>query len=196
MKCPNCGTEMDKKFCPECGTQLKKERLSKKKVCPNCGTETTSKFCPECGTALEENVSIEKKCPNCGEVTTSRFCGNCGYDFTTTNTSNTNATFNQVQSTTKTSVILGAISCGCLFFGWSSIASIVLGAIGLKKSKEESNAENKTLGYVLSLIGLIGGIIEFIYCVICLLFLGQFTTTFFNIFNNSMDQYNDILNEL
>lgn len=192
--CSNCGTKTSKKFCPECGTPMENETVSKGKKCPNCGTETTSKFCPECGTSIEP---VERFCPNCGEKTTSNFCGNCGYNFNESNTVKTTTTNNtQNQNTGKTSMILGIISCGCLFFGWSSIASIVLGIIGLKKAKQESPGGEKTAGYILSLIGLIGGIIELVYCIFCLLFLGRMTTTFFNIFDKSMDQYNDTLDSL
>ena len=166
------------------------------KKCPKCGAETTSKFCPECGTKMEESSS-EKVCPHCGKVSKSNFCGNCGYNFTqpTVDVVQT-VNSNQGQNAEKTSMILGAISCGCLFFGWSSIASIVLGAIGLKKAKEESASGEKTAGYILCLIGLIGGIIELVYCVIALLFLGQMTSTFFNIFNQSLNGYSDVINDL
>ena len=160
------------------------------KICQNCGAKTNTKFCPECGTLIETG-NTERVCPRCGATVKSNFCGDCGYNFTQANYNGGIVVNNQSQeqSGSKTSLILGIISCGCLFFGWSSIASIVLGIIGLKKAKEESPSGNNSAGYVLSIIGLIGGIIELIYCVFCLLFLGQMTAGFLNILGNAMSQY-------
>lgn len=70
-----------------------------------------------------------------------------------------------------TSMILGIISVVCWFFGWSALVSIILGIIGLvqaKKSKEAGyEGGDRTAGFVLSIIGLIGGAIVFIACVAC-----------------------------
>ena len=57
------------------------------------------------------------------------------------------------------------------FFGYSSILSVVLGIIGVvmaSKSKEEGYDENiRTAGFILSVIGIIGGAIFFVACVAC-----------------------------
>ena len=152
------------------------------KTCQNCGAKSNARFCPECGTLLEME-KVEKICPRCGTTTKSNFCGECGYNFTQANK------IAPGQDESKTSMILGIISCGCLFFGWSSIASIVLGIIGIKKAKEESRSGTSSAGYILSIIGLVGGIIEFIYCAFCLLFFGQMTAGFLNILNSVVSQY-------
>lgn len=151
-------------------------------TCQNCGAKTNTKFCPECGTLIETG-NTERVCPRCGATVKTNFCGDCGYNFAQENKNI------QGQSESKTSMILGIIFCGCLFFGWSAIASIVLGIIGLKKAREENSGSNNSVGYVLSIIGLIGGIIELIYCVFCLLFFGQMTAGFLNILGSAMSQY-------
>ncbi len=69
------------------------------------------------------------------------------------------------------SMVLGIISVVLWFFGYSSILSVILGIIGLvlasKAKKEGFNDGIRTAGFVLSLIGLIGGAIFFISCVAC-----------------------------
>lgn len=69
------------------------------------------------------------------------------------------------------SLVLGIIAVVCWFFGYSSIVSIILGIIGIvlasKAKKAGFNEGIRTAGFVLSLIGLIGGGIAFIACVAC-----------------------------
>ena len=69
------------------------------------------------------------------------------------------------------SLVLGIISVVLWFFGYSSILSVVLGIIGVvmaSKSKEEGYDENiRTAGFILSVIGVIGGAIFFVACVAC-----------------------------
>ena len=69
------------------------------------------------------------------------------------------------------SLVLGIISVVLWFFGYSSILSVVLGIIGVvmaSKSKEEGYDENiRTAGFILSVIGVIGGAIFFVACVTC-----------------------------
>ena len=69
------------------------------------------------------------------------------------------------------SLVLGIISVVLWFFGYSSILSVVLGIRGVvlaSKSKEEGYDENiRTAGFILSVIGIIGGAIFFVACVAC-----------------------------
>ena len=69
------------------------------------------------------------------------------------------------------SLVLGIISVVLWFFGYSSILSVVLGILGVvmaSKSKEEGYDENiRTAGFILSVIGIIGGAIFFVACVAC-----------------------------
>ena len=69
------------------------------------------------------------------------------------------------------SLVLGIIAVVCWFFGWSSIISLVCGLIGLilasSARKEGFEGGVRTAGFVLSLIGLIGGGVVLIACVAC-----------------------------
>ena len=73
--------------------------------------------------------------------------------------------------------MLGIISVVLWFFGYSAIISIILSIIGLvlagnsKKAGFEGGI--RTAGFVLSLIGLIGGAIFFIACVACVSIAGS-----------------------
>ena len=64
------------------------------------------------------------------------------------------------------SLVLGIIAVVLWFFGYSSILSIILGIIGLvmaSKAKEEGYDDSlRMAGFVLSLIGLIGGALFFV----------------------------------
>lgn len=74
------------------------------------------------------------------------------------------------------SLVLGIISVVLWFFGVTSIGSVILGIIGLvsagNSKKAGYNGGTRTAGFVLSLIGLIGGGIVFISCVACVGALG------------------------
>lgn len=68
-------------------------------------------------------------------------------------------------------LVLGIIAVVCWFFGFSSIVSVVCGIVSLimasKAKTEGCNDGRRTAGFILSLIGLIGGVIFFIACVAC-----------------------------
>ncbi len=74
------------------------------------------------------------------------------------------------------SLVLGIIAVVCWFFGYSSILSVVLGIIGLVMASNAKKAGFEggiaKAGFVLSLIGLIGGAIFFVACVACVGALG------------------------
>ena len=67
------------------------------------------------------------------------------------------------------SMVLGIISVVLWFFGYSAIVSVILGVIGLILAGNAKKAGFmggiRTAGFVLSLIGLIGGALVFIACV-------------------------------
>ncbi len=69
------------------------------------------------------------------------------------------------------SLVLGIIAVVCWFFGYSSIVSVVVGLIGLilasSAKKEGFDGGIRTAGFVLSLIGLIGGGVVLVACVAC-----------------------------
>lgn len=74
------------------------------------------------------------------------------------------------------SMVLDIIAVVCWFFGYSSIVSVILGIIGLalassaKKAGDDSGI--RSAGFVLSLIGLIGGAIFFFACTACVGLMG------------------------
>ena len=75
------------------------------------------------------------------------------------------------QGAAVASLVLGIISVVCWFFSWSVIVSIVLGIIGLvlagSSKKAGFTGGMRTAGFVLSLIGLIGGAVFFVACIAC-----------------------------
>lgn len=75
------------------------------------------------------------------------------------------------KSAATASLVLGIISVVFWFFGYSAILSVILGVIGLVLA---SNAKSvgyedsiRTAGFILSLIGVIGGALVFVACVAC-----------------------------
>ena len=68
------------------------------------------------------------------------------------------------------SLVLGIISVVLWFFGYSALVSVILGIVGLilagNAKKAGFNGGIRTAGFVLSLIGLIGGAIFFVACVV------------------------------
>ena len=70
------------------------------------------------------------------------------------------------------SMVLGIIAVVLWFFGYSAVLSVILGIIGLilagnaKKAGYEDGI--RTAGFVLSLIGLIGGAVALVACVACI----------------------------
>lgn len=88
------------------------------------------------------------------------------------------------------SLVLGIISVVLWFFGYSALISVILGIVGLilagNAKKAGFNGGIRTAGFVLSLIGLIGGAIFFVACVA---FVGAFgaagaTGAFDDLFSN------------
>lgn len=75
------------------------------------------------------------------------------------------------QNDAVVSLVLGILSVVLWFFGYSSILSVVLGVVGLvyaSKSKQRGfDGGIRTAGFVLSLIGVIGGAIVFVACIAC-----------------------------
>lgn len=69
------------------------------------------------------------------------------------------------------SLVLGIIAVVLWFFGYTSIVSVILGIVGLicagNAKKAGFMGGLRTAGFVLSLIGLIGGGIAFVACVAC-----------------------------
>lgn len=88
------------------------------------------------------------------------------------------------------SLVLGIIAVVLWWFGYSALVSVVLGIIGLilasKSKKAGFNGGIRKAGFVLSLIGLIGGAIMFVACVAC---VGAFSSAI------GAGAFSDALNE-
>ena len=88
------------------------------------------------------------------------------------------------------SLVLGIISVVLWFFGDSALVSVILGIVGLilagNAKKAGFNGGIRTAGFVLSLIGLIGGAIFFVACVACVGAIGAADATgaFDDLFSN------------
>ena len=88
------------------------------------------------------------------------------------------------------SLVLGIISVVLWFFGYSALVSVILGIVGLilagNAKKAGFNGGIRTAGFVLSLIGLIGGAIFFVACVSCVGAIGAADATgaFDDLFSN------------
>lgn len=74
------------------------------------------------------------------------------------------------------SLVLGIVAVILWFFGYSAIVSVVLGIVGLilagNAKKAGYNEGIRVAGFILSLVGLIGGAVAFIACVACVGALG------------------------
>ena len=88
------------------------------------------------------------------------------------------------------SLVLGIISVVLWFFGYSALVSVILGIVGQilagNAKKAGFNGGIRTAGFVLSLIGLIGGAIFFVACVACVGAIGAADATgaFDDLFSN------------
>lgn len=84
------------------------------------------------------------------------------------------------------SMVLGIISVVLWFFGYSALVSVILGIVGLILAGNAKKAGFvggiQTAGFVLSLIGLIGGAIFFVACIVCVGAIGAAGT--YDAFNN------------
>ena len=82
------------------------------------------------------------------------------------------------KSNATASLVLGIIAVVLWFFGYSAIISVILGIVGLiqaSRAKELGYEDTtRTAGFILSLIGLIGGALAFVACVAC---VGLFAST-------------------
>lgn len=74
------------------------------------------------------------------------------------------------ENTAVAGLIMGIAAVVFWFFGYSAVASVVLGILGLvwtdKAKKEGYTGDKRTIAFVLSLVGLIGGLVALIVTVI------------------------------
>lgn len=179
MICKKCGTEnLDtNNHCVNCGEKLNDELVMIK--CPNCNNEIDSSynFCPMCGKQLVVNKKHEIiYCPRCGKDNdeTARFCEVCGNEINKSNNQ-----FPNLSSETKTEeknvegpVVCGIISiclvlCSLFVLFASNTAGIILGIIGLCKSKSCKDKSNVKTSCILGVIGItINALVLLVYILI------------------------------
>ena len=68
-------------------------------------------------------------------------------------------------------LVCGIVSVICWFFGWSALASVVLGIVGIVLAGNAKKAGYvggmRTAGFVLSIVGLVVGAVVLMACVAC-----------------------------
>ena len=137
--------------------------------CPNCGmmNEEGDVFCGNCGTKLEGGYQFAQT-PVSAEIPPQ------AAGFAAAGAANDSE---KGKSHATASMVLGIIAVVCWFFGDSSLVSVICGAVGLvlagKAKAEGFEGGTRTAGFVLSLIGLIGGAVVFVACVACVGSLGM-----------------------
>lgn len=147
--------------------------------CPNCGTRSMEGdvFCGKCGTKLTEAAAPAAP-PAAAPPAASAYHNDTPAGQPQPNMNQAAAGQGDVpgKSAATASLVLGIIAVVCWFFGYSALISIVCGGIGLYcagKSKAAGfDGGIRTAGFILSLIGLIGGACIFIACVACVGSLG------------------------
>lgn len=77
---------------------------------------------------------------------------------------------NQTNGKAIASLVLGILSCVCVFFGYGALLGIVLGIVGLVlgiNAKKETASGMATAGIVLCIIAVAVCALAFISCVAC-----------------------------
>ena len=147
--------------------------------CPKCGAKTMEGdvFCGKCGANLTETAAPAAAPVSAPPAASAYHAGQpAGSPQPNLNPAAAGQTEVPGKGHATASLVLGIIAVVCWFFGYSAIISVVCGGIGLYlagKAKEEGfEGSTRTAGFVLSLIGLIGGALIFIACVACVGSLG------------------------
>lgn len=157
-------------------------------------------LCKKCGKELEEGTMY---CQYCGEKQSEDFYNGENANFvyskeqkmTFGESGESSVEYDKAKSSGTVSMVLGIISCACIFFavfGW--IASIVTGIIGLvkgikaKKILVDPDRGKANAGFILSIVGLAISVLLFF---VLLLVVGIASTSSINFGN-----WSDIINNL
>jgi hypothetical protein len=151
--------------------------------CPNCGmmNEADDLFCGNCGTKLDsvpqQPVNIPAGIPTQISAPAS-VSAHAGMDPAMgQNRAAASMDPEKGKGQATASLVLGIIAVVCWFFGYSAIVSVGCGIAGLilagKAKSEGFEGGTRTAGFVLSLIGLIGGAVVLVACVACVGSLGM-----------------------
>lgn len=139
-------------YCRKCGEKLKDDAL----------------FCEICGSRISEENEIKENPER--NIETTENASNDAISDETIEDASASATEVPGQSQATGSLVLGILSISGWFFGYTAILSFILGIIGIAQASKSKNlgftGGTRTAGFVLSILGLIGGAI-----VLCIAFL-------------------------
>ena len=139
-------------YCRKCGEKLKDDAL----------------FCEICGSRISEENEIKENPER--NIETTENASNDAISDETIEDASASATEVPGQSHATGSLVLGILSISGWFFGYTAILSFILGIIGIAQASKSKNlgftGGTRTAGFVLSILGLIGGAI-----VLCIAFL-------------------------
>lgn len=152
------------------------------KFCPKCGKKMMAgdAFCGSCGAKLDipgitaaPQSAIPAASVNTEQANTPAAPADTPVPAPQANMTQVSSNTGDVpgKSAATASLVLGIVAVVCWFFGYSSLISVVCGGIGLccaaSSKKEGYEGGARTAGFILSLIGLIGGALIFVACVAC-----------------------------
>lgn len=136
-------------------------------------------FCGNCGARLDITAAPDNQPAGVHNAAAAASAGNMVPDNEQVSFQNNTAASQDPEAgkgAATASLVLGIIAVVCWFFGYSSILSVLLGLIGMilagKAKQEGFEGGIRTAGFVLSLIGLIGGALVLAACVACVGSLG------------------------
>ena len=142
-------------------------------------------FCSHCGAQIADGSQF---CPNCGKTMT-QGSGADGaqngapIDFTQNYSADPMAGVNNEEGKPLAiaSLVLGIIAVVCCFTGIGSIVAIICGIIGIVLAGKSKNrgyfGGMRTAGFVLSIIGLVLGVLIFILVIAAMVIAGSFMTS-------------------
>lgn len=122
-------------------------------------------YCKNCGSTLPDNTSEGEFCTYCGSKVTSDGIAQ-NHTYQPANTANSNVQPAATNTFAIAGFVLGLVSWFLNLWGIVGTLAIVFSALGLSKLKHYNNK-----GKVFAIIGLISGICNVLYFVICLISL-------------------------
>lgn len=163
MICKHCNQEIadDAKFCPHCGSPVALDDMSTNDETTASGTDFNQSSQEQQGThtAEQEHYQYQNQSTQSGPGP--------AYDPNYPVPGKGAAT---------ASLVLGIVSVALWVAGMTAIVSVILGIIGLIQANKAKNqgfvGGMQKAGFILSLIGLIGGGLVFVACIACVSIAG------------------------
>ena len=162
MICKHCNQEVadDAKFCPHCGSPVTSDDISSNDATAASGEDFNQSSSQEQqDTSVHDNYQCQSQSTQ--TEPSQNYDPNC-----------------QVpgKGAATTSLVLGIVSVVLWIAGVTAIVSVVLGIIGLLQANKAKNqgfvGGMQKAGFILSLIGLIGGGLVFVACIACVSIFG------------------------